>query len=131
MMPRIDKRADLQRLVDEFVKTIGYDHAPDYRRPLVSEPYYPYDDPRGERPWPHSDEPGSYVFTSGDGRTLDVGKASRHMGNRIFSARGRKRKKGETEVFPNAEQFVKDNQPDIALWAIPVADCALVARPGP
>jgi hypothetical protein len=63
------------------------------------------------------------VFTSGDGKTQYVGKASRYLGNRIWWHIGRKRKSGETEACPDAEQFVKDNQPDVAVWAIALPDC--------
>ena len=130
-MPRIDKRAELQRLVEEFVRTIGYDLVPGYQPLVVSTPHYFYDDPDGKQAYPNCGKPGCYVFTSGEGKTLDVGKASRYLELRMFSARGRKRQPGEAEVFPNAERFVKDNQPDIAVWTIPVPERPLVSRPGP
>lgn len=121
-MPRIDKTADLQRLVDEFVKIIGYDRTPGYHRLIVSSPYYPYDHVEGKLNYPHPGEPGCYVFTAGDGTPIYVGKASKTLAGRTCDHAGRKREPGGKEPFPNAKQFVKDNQPDIAVWAIPLLD---------
>ncbi len=121
-MPQTDTRAKLQGLVDQFVATIGYSQAPDYHPLVVSLPYCPYDDLEGRLSYPDPNEPGCYVFTSGNGTPLYVGKASRYLGNRIWSHIGRRPKSGETEAYPDAEKFVKDNQPDIAVWAIAVPD---------
>jgi hypothetical protein len=95
-------RATLQGLVNEFVAALGYDRTPNYRPLTVSAPYYPYDDPEGKLPYPHR----CYVFTSGDGKALDVGKASRYMGNRIWSHIGRRQRPGEVDMYPDANGTV-------------------------
>jgi hypothetical protein len=118
-MSRVDKQAELQNWVDQFVKTIGYDHAPGYQRPVVSTPCYPYDS--GTKQYPNADEPGCYVFTNGDGKVLYVGKGSRCMGTRMWAHTGRRGRPGE-EPYPNAVQWAKDNQSGLAVWAIPFPD---------
>lgn len=115
---RLDLRPTLQRAVDKFVAIVGY-----LRQLTVSAPCYPYDDPNGVQQYPNSDEPGCYVYASATGQVQCVGKAGRYLGNRIWAHIGRRRKQGESgELYPNAETWVKQHQPDIAVWAIPVPD---------
>jgi hypothetical protein len=106
----------LQDKVDQFVATIGYP-----RKLLVSAPYYPYDDRNGVLQYPNSDQPGCYIYASAPGKVYYVGKASRHLGNRIWSHIGRRRKLDEVgELYPNAENWLKKCQPDIGVWTVGV-----------
>ena len=118
MGQRLDIRSTLQSEVDNFVAIIGY------RRQLtVSAPYYPYDDPDRKEKYPDYDKPGCYVYADGTGKVKYVGKANRYLGNRIWPHIGRCRMPGETgEVFPCSKPWVKDHQPDIAVWTIAVPD---------
>ena len=110
-------RPILQEAITEFAKAIGYN------RPLtVSDPYYPYDNPNGDKQYPNADDPGCYVFANGSGKVLYIGKSARYMGNRIWVHVGRKQKVNEQEIFPDAESWVKENQPDIGVWSIAVLD---------
>jgi hypothetical protein len=115
---RKDIRPMLQSLVDKFVAAIGYPH-----HLGASPPYYPYDDPEGMQQYPNSDVPGCYVFAAGNGQVQYVGKASRYLGNRIWAhiGRGRGRDKGG-ELYPNADTWLRENQPDIAVWCVGLPD---------
>ncbi|GEM_PF-3918697 len=115
---RLDLRSKLQSEVGSFVSTLGYSG-----KLTVSAPYYPYDSLDGTEPYPNPDEPGCYVYASGNGQVQKVGKANRYLGNRIWAPIGRRKKAGETgELYPQAETWLKENQPDIAVWAIAVPD---------
>lgn len=115
---RVDLQPKLQDLVDRFVNMIGYT-----RQLVVSEPYYPYDDIGGEEQYPHSGYPGCYVFATGDGRAKYVGKASRYLGNRIWAHIGRMGKpEKDGELYPNAEDWLKENQPHVGVWTVPIPD---------
>lgn len=115
---RVNLRSQLQDIVNQFVITIGY-----ARKLVVSAPYYPYDDPYGDKQYPNSGQPGCYVFAAGNGQTNYVGKASRHLGNRIWAHIGRTRKRDEAgELYPDAEDWLKGNQPDVGVWTVAIDD---------
>jgi hypothetical protein len=116
---RDDVGPTIQRHVDDFVAGIGYK-----QRLVVSPiPYYPYDDPGGCVKYPHSDEPGCYVWADGGGRFLDVGKASRHIGTRVSAHIGRRRRPDELgDEFPCAEHFIHCGKPNVAVWTVPVPE---------
>jgi len=105
----------LQEKVDEFRNILGFKE--DLK---VSDPFCQYDFPDGGEPCMNSGDPGCYVFTSGEGEVLYIGKASRFIGNRVWSHIGRISKKGEDGAYPVAEAWVKEHSPDIAVWSIPV-----------
>jgi hypothetical protein len=111
---RFNIKTELQDAVKEFCGILGYNGTI-----TVSDPYYPYEAPK-EWSFPFPDEPGSYVFANAEGHKAYIGKGSRYMGNRIWAHIGRKKKEGELETYPDAEDFVKNNQPDIGVWAIAV-----------
>ena len=113
---RKDIRNVLQKHVDSFTKTIGYGE-----KLLVSDPYYPYDDPDGTQQYPTPDEPGCYIYATGNGDVLYVGRASRYLGSRIWAHIGRRKKTNEDgQLYPCAEEWLKQNQPNIAVWCIAV-----------
>jgi hypothetical protein len=112
----IDFRVRLQKLVDQFVNTIAYKN-----KLVVSEPYYPYDHPNNDEQYPNSGYPGCYVFASGDGNPKYVGKASRCLGNRIWAHVGRMGKpEKDGDLYPNAESWIKQNQPHVGVWTVPI-----------
>jgi hypothetical protein len=115
---RTDMKPVLDKVVANFIAAISYS-----RTLTVSGPYYPYDDPKGEGNYPSSDLPGCYIFADASGHMKYIGKANRYLGNRIWSHIGRRRRSGESgELYPNAEPWVKENQPNIAVWSVAFQD---------
>ena len=113
---RIDIKPKLAIAVDEFKAAIGYK-----KKIRISEGYYPYDDLSGKNYPFNSREAGCYVYAKGDKRVIYIGKSNRYIGHRIWAHLGRKRKKDEEiDEYPNACTWIKENKPDIGVWAISV-----------
>lgn len=109
-------RETIQAAVNEFLHTSGFNEPLN----VAEKPYYPYHAAIGES-YPDPGSPGCYVWTDGNGKILDVGKASRTLGTRIWCHLGRVRRPGEEcDEFPNAERFVHDCKPHVMVWTIPV-----------
>ncbi|HEY2837844.1 MAG TPA: hypothetical protein VGJ26_01755 [Pirellulales bacterium] len=115
---RTDIRQKLAEAVSEFCGAIGYPAV----RLAIDGPHYRYDfvERRGDEPqYPHSDNAGCYVFADDSGKILYVGKGSRHIGSRIAAPFGRWKRDGESEPFPDAAQWIKDNKPGVWVIAFP------------
>ena len=112
-----DIRARLESSVADFKQELGYSGHLE-----IADPYYAYDDLAGTQSYPFAERAGCYVFASRDGNILYVGKGSRHIGRRIWVPFGRVAKAGETDAFPNAKTWIKQNAPNVGVWAIAVPD---------
>lgn len=113
---RIDIKQKLAIAVSEFKTAIGYNN-----EIRISEAYYPYDDLNGKNYPSNSSEAGCYVYAKGDGKIVYIGSSKEYIGRRIWAHLGRKRNKDEeNDEYPNACNRIRENKPDIGVWAISV-----------
>ena len=97
----------LETLVRSFAAECGYE------KPIVvSGAYHVYEEGSEDVEYPYANEPGCYVFVANRKQVLYVGKGSRTVGGRIWSHIGRSGKGRVNARFPNAEQWLKEAQPD-------------------
>lgn len=109
-------QSKLSQLVFEFKSEVGYPGELN-----IGGPHEPYKDPMRRVQFPYANEPGCYLFvtdaaSSGIETVVYVGKGSRDIGGRIWSHLGRRARRGESELFPDAESWVKKLRP--RLWSI-------------
>lgn len=103
----------IRRCLEEFVRELGYG-----QQLKVSEPYLIYERINDTSQYPNSDSPGVYLFCSPQ-NFLYIGKSSRYLGNRVWSHIGRKKRANEEEEYPNAEHWIKESKPHVALFTVP------------
>jgi hypothetical protein len=115
---RADIRPHLEGQVERFRKAIGYAGTM-----TISGPYYPYDDRLGQMKYPSPDDPGCYVFATGDGTIKYIGKASRYLGTRIWAHIGRReRDRDVLDLYPQCELWLREHAPNIGVWSIALRD---------
>ena len=102
----------LERIITDFKNELTYN-----KKIIISEAFYPYRDKK----YPiNSYSPGCYIYLGKENKVLYVGGANRHIGRRVWAHLGKDG--GQKEPYPDARDWIKEDQPDITIYMISVPD---------